>query len=225
MSSIIQIESEGLELKKQLEVVKIDSQETYDAAVEARVAAKDWTKKATEFFDGLIKPAYVAYKNLLDNKKKVIEPVDQHIATINKALVDWDDEQEKLRRQEQERLAAEARKKEEEERLLQAIALEESGADKATIASLIEAPATFVPAPVAAPTYTASKAVIMRDHWTAEVTDLHALVKAVAKDKSKLNLLSPNMPALNSLAKALKDTMVVPGVRAVNNRIAASGRG
>lgn len=234
MQEIIEIEAEGLELKRRLEIVKIVDQPSYDLAVELRVDAKAWIKQRTESFDRLIKPAYDAYKNIHDTKKKLIEPAEQLVASLNEALVAWDYEQEKLRRAEQERLAAEARKKEEEERLAQAVALEESGADEATIASLIEAPATFVPAPVAAPTYEKSKSVVMRDNFTAEITDFFALVKAIAKDKSKLNLLVGITQkdgqyiagqSLNQLAKALKQTLTLPGVKVVNNRVVASGRG
>jgi hypothetical protein len=225
MQTIIDAESQALEITNSLNAIAITDQESYNAAVEARTQAKDWTKKAGDFFDGLVKPAYAAYKNLLDTKKKVLEPVETHIASINKALVNWDDEQERLRRIEQERLAAEARQKAEEERLAMAVALEESGADQASVESLLAPSAAFVPAPVAAPTYEKSKAVIYRDNWSAEVTDLYALVKEVAKDKSKIGLLQPNQTALNQMAKALKATMVLPGVRAVNNRVAATGRG
>jgi hypothetical protein len=225
MQTIIDAESQALEITNSLNAIAITDQETYNAAVEARTQAKDWTKKAGDFFDGLVKPAYAAYKNLLDTKKKVLEPVETHIASINKALVNWDYEQEKLRQAEQARLAAEAQKQAEEERLQQAMELEEAGADAASVASVLSAPVAFVPAPVAAPTYEKSKAVVYRDNWSAEVIDLYALVKEVAKDKSKIGLLQPNQTALNQMAKALKATMVLPGVRAVNNRVAATGRG
>jgi hypothetical protein len=54
----------------------------------------------------------------------------------------------------------------------------------------------------------------MRYTWKAEVTDLDALVKAVASNTMlPSNLLQVNQPALNALAKALGGKGKVPGVR------------
>lgn len=58
-----------------------------------------------------------------------------------------------------------------------------------------------------------------RDNWRAEVTDLLALVKAVAAGKITLDALMPNEVWLNVQARALKNSLAVPGVRAVNNRV------
>lgn len=223
--SIIEVEQQAIELQSQLGALAITDQDSYNKAVEARVSAKNWLKEAGEFFDSMQKPAYEAYKKILENRKTVCEPVEGHLNKINRALIAFDDEQERLRRAEQKRLDEIAFKEAEEKRLADAVHLEQTGADAETVEAVFQAPVVVTDRPVVAVTYEKSKAVLYRDNWSGEVTDLFALVKAVAKDKSKLNLLQINQPALNSLAKALKETMAIPGVRAVNNKVAASGRG
>lgn len=224
MQSVIEVEAEALELRNQLSAVVITDQKTYDKAVNARVDGKAWLKGAGEFFDNLVKPAYAAYKNLLDTKKKVLEPVEGHVNQINKALLKWDQEQEQLRREEQRRLEEEARRQAEEEKLRTAVELESNGADPESVSAFLTAPVATAPV-VAAPTYERSSAVVYRDNFSGEVTNLLALVKYVAKNPSFIGLLQINQTALNAQAKALKETMSIPGVRAVNNRVVASGRG
>jgi hypothetical protein len=55
--------------------------------------------------------------------------------------------------------------------------------------------------------------------WGAEVRDIKALCRAIAEGKASPNLVTPNMPALNKLATALKETMNVPGVRPYSRRV------
>ena len=52
-----------------------------------------------------------------------------------------------------------------------------------------------------------------RDNWSAEVTDLMTLVRAVAEGKASVNFLLPNSPALNAQARTTRDSMIVPGVK------------
>jgi hypothetical protein len=54
--------------------------------------------------------------------------------------------------------------------------------------------------------------VSFRDNWRVEVTDKLALVKAIAARPELVNLVDPNMNALNHLARAHKDTLEIPGI-------------
>ncbi len=62
------------------------------------------------------------------------------------------------------------------------------------------------------------KDVAMTTRWSAEVTDLHELVKACAKDRGLLYLLAPHTTALNALAREQKGNFHVPGVKAVSEQ-------
>jgi|GEM_PF-3100773 len=53
----------------------------------------------------------------------------------------------------------------------------------------------------------------LREHWRAEVADMLALVRAVARDSSLLYLLQPNLAGLNHLARAQRDGLHLPGIR------------
>ena len=63
--------------------------------------------------------------------------------------------------------------------------------------------------------------VSFRDLWSAEVTDLLALARAVADGVVAPTLLIPNQPALNKMAVALKGELRIPGVVARCERISA----
>lgn len=58
----------------------------------------------------------------------------------------------------------------------------------------------------------------IRATWSAEVTDLMELVKAVAKGKQPLSYLSPCLTALNLQAKSLKSELKIPGVKAIESK-------
>lgn len=74
----------------------------------------------------------------------------------------------------------------------------------------INAPA--IPAPSAVATQKAAETMTIKKYWYAEVTDLMALVKAVAEGRAAITLLAPNQKELNSLAVAFQDTTKVDGV-------------
>jgi hypothetical protein len=224
VKTLVDLEQEAITVRSEIAALTITDQESYNVAVEKRTAAKGWLKKAEDWFDGIQRPAYDAYKNILNQRKLVCEPTESAIKKINAALIDFDREQDRIRREEQRRLEDEARRQAEEERLRLAAEVEESGADEETINAVLDAPIEITTPVVAPRTYEKSSAVNFRDNWSGECFDLLDLVKAVAKDKSKIGLLQVNQTALNQMAKALKETMAIPGCRAVNNKVVASGR-
>ena len=221
---MVQVESEALTLRADLTALEIVDQPSYDAAVEKRKAAKAWLDEADAFFDPSIKMAYDLHRERITQKKTVTGPVVAALEATNRQLVAWDQQQERLRREAEQRLREDAAKAARDQQLEDAVHAAQSGAAPETVESILEAPAPIAPV-VAPPTYEKSSAVVMRDNYKGECYDLHALIKAVAKDKSKLNLLQVNQPALNAMARALKETMNIPGVRAYNDRTVASGRG
>jgi hypothetical protein len=55
--------------------------------------------------------------------------------------------------------------------------------------------------------------------WYAEVSSLQMLCKAIAEGKQPVTLIQANMTALNSMAKALKSSMNIPGVVAKSKTV------
>mgnify|MGYP003649587028 CR=1 FL=1 len=221
----IDVEAEGLELRSELSALTIVDQSSYDLAVERRVAAKTWLKGAGEFFDGIIKPIYSSYKNAMEKKKLVVEPVERTVADLNRELLAWDEAQARIRREEQRRLEEQARREAEEQRLEAAAHAEAMGASAEQVNAVLDEEIVITAPVVAEPTYEKSGAVVYRDNWGGEVTDLKALVKYVAKNPTFIGLLSANPTAVNQMARSLKETMNIPGIKAVNNKVVASGRG
>jgi hypothetical protein len=54
--------------------------------------------------------------------------------------------------------------------------------------------------------------------WKAEVTDLSALVKAIAKGEAPLSLIQPNLTVINAQARSLRSDFRAPGVRVWQER-------
>ena len=111
-------------------------------------------------------------------------------------------------------------KAEEDKRLAVAQALEQAGqADLAAQVVAQDAP-VVAPLPKAAPLAQNST---LRDNWKAKVTNRDALMRAILDGKVVEPPNEPivviDMTVLNRWAKAMKDSMAVPGVEATNDKI------
>jgi len=150
---------------------------------------------------------------ILEDERNWLKPLEEEKEKKVSAMQIWFDEQARIRRAEQARLEEEARKAAEEATLEQAMALEKNGhreEAEAVIAAPVVAPAVYVP-----PTVPKGMGQFMRKNWGAEVTDLMALVKAVAAGTVPIQAIEANTVFLNQQARALKSALQYPGVRAV----------
>lgn len=227
MSEVIEQEQElkqqALTVTERAKLVKISDQDTYDAATSMLLQEIiPFRKKWKDYWEGLRVPAYAAYQGILNKFNEGDKPAAEAERQVKSEIRRWDDEQERLRQEEQRKAQAAAEAAADEERLRAAIVAEESGASDEEVSSIVDAPVVAVAAPVA-PTYAKASGVSKRDNWKAKVTDMKALVKAVAAGKVPLEYLQPNDQALNARAKADKQTMNIPGVVAWNDSI-ISGR-
>lgn len=213
---LLVIEANGLELAARMAVIKtIRDQEGYTAAGGLFLEAKGFIKGSTDFVEPIRLITHGLYQKVLDVKKRLQSPVENQLQPLGNEIKRFEREMEERRQAEERRLAAEAAKQEEERKLQAAADAESVGMDETSVQAILCAPSTM-PAPVAAPAFQRVAGMSSRESWCAEVTDFHALVKAVAKDKKLLPLLEANMPALNAQARSLKTAMAIPGVRAVD---------
>jgi hypothetical protein len=137
----------------------------------------------------------------------MLVPVGEQKNSLRLGMKTFEDEQERIRRAEQARLEEEARKAAEEAALAQAVALEQNGhkaAAEAVIAAPVVAPAVYVPKTT--PTGFGNAT---RRTWGAEVTDLMALVKAVAAGTVPIQALEANTVFLNGQARMLKAALAI----------------
>jgi hypothetical protein len=239
-------EREGAQLVVQANGLAITDAYSYTAAAAwLRDALVPMKRKIQETFRPRIQQAHALHKGLCDDERRFLSPVEGAERVVKAKLAAWEEAETRRRqeaaaaaRREQERLEAEARaqalavearlrKEAEDQRIAEAAQLEQRG-DQVGATKLLEAPvpvpvvtpaAVFAPVP---PVASAPKVegVSYAETWSAEVTDLALLVKAVAAGEAALTLLQPNTAALNGLARSLKGAMAVPGVRAVSSKTA-----
>lgn len=134
-------------------------------------------------------------------------------------MLAYQEVQERLRREaeikareERERLQREA-----EEQAMQEI---ENGNDEK--ADQILNAAEAMPAPVIITDKPVIDGISTRDNWKAEVTDLPALVKAVAEGKAPMTMIQADTKVIGQMARALKGSVKYPGVRFYNDKTIAA---
>ena len=208
-------EQSGLALFERMVAISVTDQETYDLAAGLLKEERAFSKETTEFFEPIREITYGMYQRVLEIKKGIQGVVQQQASLLSKSVIDFERKQEAERQRLQRELEERQRREQDELKLQAAAAAEAAGCDEASMQTILNAPDT-TPKPIAPPTFQRVSNVIRREAWAAEVTDLWALVKAVAKDKKLLPLLEANMPALNAQARSLKTAMQIPGVRAVD---------
>ena len=128
------------------------------------------------------------------------------------------DERAKAMKAQQEQIAREAKQ------------AEAAGESPAVVQAIREEAKTLPPPPVAARPVTAVKGASTRDNWKAEVTSkrdliLHVAARLQASDDAFLHLLDVDMTTANQLARAQKETMAIPGLRAFNDVAFTKRRG
>lgn len=162
-------------------------------------------------------PVLLAGRRIDQNAKEADAPLKRALDILQPKCLAYEDEQERIRREEQRRLEEEARKRAEEEALAAAEAAQAEGADEKVVDAILDAPPQAAPV-VAAPRFERPKGFSAPETWRAEVVNLMDLVRAVAAGQASVNLIQANQPALNQMARAQRDKLQVPGVKAVPSR-------
>lgn len=166
-------------------------------------------KKIAGIFEPHIKRAFEAHRALVTEKKEHEAPLIEAESHIKRAMLGYQQEEERKRR-ELEAKAQEAAAKERAKLEAKAAAVEARG--KPVLAEALREQAAAVVAPILAPTTPKVSGISTRTAYKAVVTDKLALVKAVAAGTVPLNALDANMAFLNNQARAMKETLVYPGV-------------
>jgi len=220
MTTLATIETKADELNREIlpelsvaaEIVVRDA-ESYQMAGETWKSLTALEKKIKAYWEDDVSSALKLHRSLVAKRDAMLIPVGEQKNTLRLGMKSFEDEQERIRRAEQARLEEEARKAAEEAALAQAVALESNGhkaAAEAVIAVPVVAPSVYVPKTT--PTGFGNAT---RRTWGAEVTDLMALVKAVAAGQVPIQAIEPNAVFLNQQARALKSALSYPGVRSV----------
>lgn len=230
---LIELESRALAVDEQARAIVIKSQEQYNAAAEFLQAIKGVQNKVRDTFKEIIAKTFAAHKEAKAQETKHLEPLLKAEAFVKNKLAIYDEEQENIRRIEEAKLQREADKKRREaeakaeEARIAAEKARKAGDDAeaarlAAKAEKQEEKAAEIVAPVLAPRVEQPTGISFKEQWYAEVTDLMALVIAIAKGKAPITFLEANMTALNKAAGANKDTLQYPGVSFKMKRIVSS---
>lgn len=220
MTTLATIESKAEELNQEIipelaiagEIVVKDAM-TYQMAGETWKSLTALEKKIKAYWEDDVTTALKLHRSLVAKRDAMLIPVGEQKNSLRIGMKTFEDEQERIRRAEQARLEEEARKAAEEAALAQAVALEMNGhkaAAEAVIAAPVVAPAVYVQKTT--PTGFGNAT---RRTWGAEVTDLMALVQAVAAGNVPIQAIEANLVFLNQQARALKSALQYNGVRAV----------
>jgi hypothetical protein len=203
---------------------------SYTAAAEFLKGVKALRKEIADTFDPHISRAFQAHRALCTEKSTAEAPLTEAERVIKDAMTKYDTDQKELELAELRRQQEVARQQLAAQRLDEAVALEEA-AQATGDAALALAATELLDAPIETPPVVVPKmtpkvaGITYRETWSGVVTDLAALVKHVALHPQYLNLLLPNMPAINALARSMRDKLKVPGIAAVAKKdVAASGR-
>jgi len=210
----------------------------FELAGEMLTTLKDQKRRIVDFFEADIQRAHAAWKGLTTKRASFVDPLDEAISNLSARYGTFAKEAREAAERERRRLEKEAhereqaRLKEEADRLAaeakakadaaleaktreEALALEAQAEDLQKAAEYTKIEAATVPAPVlpARPVVTPPKGTTVKANWSHEVTDLTALVKAVAAGTVSIQAICANDTYLRQRAKADKDTVQIPGVR------------
>lgn len=201
---------------------KVDSAESKKTAATRRDMASAAIKQIETFFGPHIRNAHKAWKDLTGSKANVLTVPQLIMDSYKRSIMGYDQEQINVRRKAEIDAREAARTAEEDNRITVAAELERDGRHHEA-AAVIDAPMEIPIVPQQPDPD--DKLQSYRDNWTAEVFDLGALAKyCVANIDTYIHLLEPCDTSLNQLARALKGAMNIPGVNAVNKRIAVMPR-
>ncbi len=198
-----------LDLCATMEVIDPSSYETAGNFIKK---LGDRIRSVEQFFKPMKQSLDVHKRTLLDRERGVLEPLQRAKTHCGLLMVTWESE-ETRKRVEAEREARDIAA------IAEAEHHERMGDQPAAEAALDGRGSVGVSVPSQTPKVAG---VTMRETWSAEVTDLMALVKGVASGQVPLACVQANTVGLNAQARALKDTMHYPGVRAIKKQTVAA---
>lgn len=218
-----EIETQGGAVLAKAREMKVTTQAGWATAGEFLKDIKTVQKMIDDKFDPILKKQRAAMEEVRALKSELRRIPDEAEAAVKQAMAAYAEKMRRQREEEERRKYEEARAKAEEERRR---LLEEARKkrDREEVKRLKEEPVAVAPVEVKRPTPKLD-GIKTYQTWSAEVTDVSTLIKAVADGKADQSLLLPNATRLNSLARELKSELSIPGVKAVSTeRIAGEGR-
>ncbi len=192
------------------------------------MVAQNLMKTVKERIKELTDTRMAQTRPLDESKAKIIafftpplEKLEKAKLYLNRIMVDFTEDQERLRREEERRLNEEKKKREEEDALSRALEAEAAG-EKEEAMQILEEPSNSAPVKLNS-SVPKSKESHIRETWSAEIFDPMALVKGIAEGKVDIQAIEPNNliknhSFLNTLATRYKQKLSIPGVSPVSKK-------
>jgi len=206
--SILDDEPEDRELVKktgdvlsEAQGLAIQTDEQFHYAGDVLRTIKGLQKEIDEYFEPMISKAHAAHKAALDAKKVQSEPLLKAERIIKGKVVQYHDEQERIRREEERRRQEELRKQEEEKRLQEAIDTgDESVLDEPVMVPEVQLEDT-----------TKHEGIAYQEVWKFRVVD-----KAKVPEEYKVI----DEVKVRGVVRATKGKINIPGIEAYADKIA-----
>jgi len=198
----------------------VNSPESYIVAGETLKTVKGIRAELEAACRPEIDARHKAHKDALKQFNDGDGPLATIENTLKRALLSWDQEQERLRRKEQERLQAiadaEAKRQAEEARLQAAIDAEEAGDTEGSKAILEAPPAPVMAPPVVLATTTPKvSGLSTRQNWKFQIVDASLIPR---------EYLVPDEKKIGGVVRALKDQTKIPGIKVYPEDVLSAGR-
>lgn len=208
-------------MKHMIATLVVDDKDSHATAEAYVVKIKSIETSVRNLFAGPKARAHEAHKAICAAETTLLEPLVAAQRHVRGLITTYVQEQQRKEAEERRRLEAEAREREQKRLQDEAEAAELSGDRHAAEEILNEALAPPV-VPVEVDSQIAKTAgVSYRQVWSADVISLRALILHVAERPELTDLLEPNMTALNGMARALKGSMSIAGVRPICKQLVA----
>jgi hypothetical protein len=205
------IKAETMPVVARAQSLVVRTPEDYTGAADFLKAIKAAQKKVADHFGPMKAAAHAAWKKITATEAEAAQPLADAERVVKGRMLEYQDEQERIRQAEQRKLQAEADARAEAERK----ALEKKAAAMKTEAKREEymERAAEVAAPVVtvAPVVPTVAGQAIRKTWKARLVSISTLTGLAAGDV-RLSLIAFDQSAANKLAVATKGALSVPGV-------------
>lgn len=220
--NVQELEVQTLSVPDRAKCLSIETNDQFMEAGELLRTIKGLRAEIDATFDPIISKAHEAHKEAIGQKKKVDAPLVEAEAILKPRIATYLREQERIRREEELRLRKQAEEEAARQQVAEAALLDDIGETDQANKILEEKP--YVP-PVVLPRATPKVAGIsVRETWSAQITSLPDLVRAVAAGRAPIQCLKADETFLNQQARSMKQALNWPGVKAVSDSNVAARR-
>jgi hypothetical protein len=206
------LETQSLTLAEQAKALVISDQRSYELAAERLRGVAELRRQIIAHHQPIKQAARAAWERAIEAERWLLDPITTAENLYKTRIAAYEAEQRRIEAEKLRQAENEARLKAEAERERELEQAENEGADAEEIAAMINEPLIVMP-PRVEPTFQPPKGVSTATTWKGECTSLSDLTRAVAAGQAPPNLVMPNETAINALARAVRNTLAIPGLK------------